>query len=151
MTRRLSSRFDSADVSPGLLLWRATNRWQAMIRAALAPYELTHVQFVLLASLTWSDADGDLTQIELARQSGVDPMMASQVLRALEGKGLVRRRADPGDRRAIRVTPTAEGVALVNAANDAVEGVDDAFFGATGQLTGTLVEHLQRLGSIEAR
>jgi hypothetical protein len=37
--------------SPGLLLWRATLRWQRRIVAALKPLGLTHVQFVLLASL----------------------------------------------------------------------------------------------------
>ena len=45
--------FASADDSTGLLLWQVTNRWQAAQRAALKPHGLTHVQFVLLASLTW--------------------------------------------------------------------------------------------------
>ena len=50
---RLATGTPSADESPGLLLWQVTNRWQAAQRAALKPFELTHVQFVLLASLTW--------------------------------------------------------------------------------------------------
>jgi hypothetical protein len=56
----LGSRFPVAAQSPGLLLWRVTNRWQAAMRAALAPHELTHVQYVLLASLTWlSDRESE--------------------------------------------------------------------------------------------
>lgn len=39
--------------SPGFLLWRSTLRWQRTIIAALRPLELTHVQFVLLASTWW--------------------------------------------------------------------------------------------------
>jgi hypothetical protein len=38
--------------SPGFLLWHARLRWQRDIAQALAPLDLTHVQFVLLAC-TW--------------------------------------------------------------------------------------------------
>lgn len=145
MTRRLSSRYDSADASPGFLLWRVTNRWQAAIRAALAPHDLTHVQFVLLAALAWSDAEDGMTQAALSRLVRVDPMMTSQVLRALEGKGLVERRPAPHDRRAIVVAATSAGAAVVNAANAAVEAADAEFFGADATRPRTLVEHLGRL------
>ena len=97
----------TADDSPGLLLWQVTNRWQAAIRAALKPYGLTHVQFVLLASLTWLagiDNGGPVTQRELADQAATDPMMTSQVLRALEQRSLVSRSAHPVDRRAVAIT-----------------------------------------------
>lgn len=141
----LTSRFASADASPGLLLWRTTNRWQAAIREALAPFALTHVQFVLLAALTWADAPGGLTQAELARLVQTDPMMTSQVLRALEAKGLVARRPAASDRRAIVVTPTADGIRLANAANAAVESADEAFFGAAAAERQTLVDHLRAL------
>ena len=36
--------------SPGFLLWRATNRWQRHLRAALHETGLTHVQYVLLVA-----------------------------------------------------------------------------------------------------
>ena len=39
--------------SPGFLLWHVTLRWQRDIAAALAPLDLTHVQFVLLATTWW--------------------------------------------------------------------------------------------------
>ena len=85
----LTTEFAGADDSPGLLLWQVTNRWQAAQRAALKLYGLTHVQFVLLASLTWLSADGPVTQRQLAEHAATDPMMTSQVLRVLEGLGLV--------------------------------------------------------------
>ena len=53
MTTPLDTRFASADESPGFLLWQVTNRWQAAVRRALAPFDVTHVQFVLLAVLTY--------------------------------------------------------------------------------------------------
>ncbi|GAT71608.1 MarR family winged helix-turn-helix transcriptional regulator [Microbacterium hydrocarbonoxydans] len=141
----LTSRFAAADASPGLLLWRTTNRWQAVIREALAPFALTHVQFVLLAALTWADAGDGLTQAELARFAQTDPMMTSQVLRALEAKGLVDRRPAASDRRALMVTPTADGIRLANAANAAVESADQAFFSAAAGERRTLEEHLRAL------
>lgn len=41
---------DGPATSPGFLLWHVTLRWQRAITAALRPLDLTHVQFVLLAS-----------------------------------------------------------------------------------------------------
>ena len=84
MTDRLATEFDRPTESPGLLLWQVTNRWQQAQRAALKPYGLTHVQFVVLASLTYLAVDGPVTQKALADHAALDPMMTSQVLRALE-------------------------------------------------------------------
>jgi DNA-binding MarR family transcriptional regulator len=129
VTDRLATGFDDADESAGLLLWQVTNKWQAAQRAALKPYGLTHVQFVVLASLTWLGVDGAVTQKALADHAALDPMMTSQVLRALEGNGLVERRDHPVDKRAKALSVTPEGRALANRAVQAVEACDAAFFG----------------------
>ncbi|HEU5266113.1 MAG TPA: MarR family transcriptional regulator [Jatrophihabitans sp.] len=130
--RQLRSAYTSPDESVGLLLWQVTNGWQAAIRAALRPFELTHVQFVLLASLTWLTADEPVTQRDLAAHAATDPMMTSQVLRALEQRALVTRRPHPGDGRAWSVSVTTRGAALANRANAAVEACDAEFFAALG-------------------
>ncbi|RMI35786.1 MarR family transcriptional regulator [Nocardia stercoris] len=119
------------DESPGLLLWQVTNRWQAAQRAALAPFDLTHVQFVLLATLTWltgRSAGEPVMQRDLAEFAATDPMMTSQVLRALEQKGLIERRDHPTDRRAKSLVPTPTGAALANRAVVVVEACDREFF-----------------------
>jgi DNA-binding MarR family transcriptional regulator len=128
MAGALSTSFGTAEHSPGLQLWLVTNAWQAAMRRALVPHGLTHVQFVLLASLVWIDADGPVTQKALADQTGTDPMMTSQVLRALEAKGLVERRPHPADSRARSLVATPAGVALANTANESVEAADRTFF-----------------------
>jgi DNA-binding MarR family transcriptional regulator len=125
---RLATRHDSAQESPGFLLWQVTNRWQAAQRAALGPLGLTHVQFVLLASLAWLEGDGPVTQRRLADHAATDPMMTSQVLRALERRGLLERTAHPGDGRARALATTAAGRALANRAVVVVEACDDDFF-----------------------
>jgi len=130
----LDTAFSDADDSTGLLLWQVTNRWQAAQRAALKPFGLTHVQFVLLASLTWlgGATREPVTQRALADHAATDPMMTSQVLRTLEDRGWVIREPHPTDRRANILGVTGAGRALVNRAVHAVEGVDEVFFGPLG-------------------
>ncbi|MEU6866060.1 MarR family transcriptional regulator [Streptomyces sp. NPDC046876] len=115
--------------SPGFLLWHATLRWQRGIAAALAPLDLTHVQFVLLACTWWLNEQGEQpNQLAVARQAGTDVKMASQVLRTLEAKGLIRREVDPADTRAKRLRVTDAGAGLAPRAIAAVEEADTRFF-----------------------
>ena len=142
---RLATRYDGPESSPGFLLWQVTNRWQAALRRTLKPFDLTHVQFVILAWLSWAAPATPVTQLELARAAALDTMMTSQVVRALEAKGLVRREVAAHDRRARLVSVTPEGRRLVERANAAVEDCDVAFFSALGPDERRLVPLLQRL------
>jgi DNA-binding MarR family transcriptional regulator len=141
----LETSFENAEESAGLGLWRVTNAWQAAQRLALEPFRLTHVQFVLLASLTWLQDDDPVTQKRLAEHAGTDPMMTSQVLRTLEQKGLVERHPHPTDGRAKLLIVTAEGAALANRAIVAVETCDTAFFAPIGEQRTTLAALLGQL------
>jgi DNA-binding MarR family transcriptional regulator len=146
----LRSEFAEAEQSPGLMLWRVTNAWQAVMREALRPFDLTHVQFVLLASLTWLRAEGPVTQRILADHAGTDPMMTSQVLRVLEAKGLVERSPHPSDARARALTVTPEGARLANHANSVVEAADRRFFGELAGEQPTFTALLRRLAASRA-
>jgi DNA-binding MarR family transcriptional regulator len=115
--------------SPGFLLWHATLRWQRAVTAALAPLDLTHVQFVLLACAWWAGRQGEPpNQLALAGQAGTDVKMTSSVLAALESKRLIVRETDPRDTRAKRVAVTERGAALAPRAIEAVERADAEFF-----------------------
>ena len=115
--------------SPGFLLWHATLRWQRGIAEALAPLDLTHVQFVLLACAWWLNEHGDPpNQVAVAAQAGTDVKMTSQVLRTLERKGLIERQVDAADTRARRIRATRRGAALAPRAIAVVEEVDARFF-----------------------
>ena len=119
------------DDSPGFLLWHVTLRWQRNIAAALTPWGLTHVQFVLLATAWWLNSGGeDPNQLALARQAGTDVKMTSQVLRKLEAKGLIQRETDTADTRAKKLRVTGRGAELAQQAIAAVEAADVAFFNA---------------------
>jgi DNA-binding MarR family transcriptional regulator len=115
--------------SPGFLLWHATLRWQRGVAAALAPLDLTHVQFVLLASTWWLNEHGEHpNQAALAKQAGTDVKMTSTVIRSLERKGLVEREVDQADTRARRLRVTRRGARLGPRAIAVVEQVDAQFF-----------------------
>ena len=128
-----ASQYAAPEQSPGFLLWRVTLSWQRRMRAALAPHDLTHVQFVLLASLWWLQEHGDSpTQAQLANQAGTDLMMTSQVVRKLEHRGLLTRAPDPRDSRARRLQLTEAGAALLAGALADVEAADQGYFAVLG-------------------
>jgi DNA-binding MarR family transcriptional regulator len=90
------------------------------------------VQFVLLAATWWLNSRGETpNQLSVARQAGTDVKMTSEVLRKLEGKGLIVRTVDAADTRARKLRVTERGGELAVRALAAVEGVDAAFFNAT--------------------
>jgi DNA-binding MarR family transcriptional regulator len=145
----MRSTFDRPEESAGFLLWQTSMLWQRRVRAALEPLDLTHAQFVLLASATWLERRGaPATQVEIATHAKADVMMTSQVLRTLEGRGLVSRQPSAVDSRAKDVVVTASGRALVGRAIKVVEAVDEAFFEPLGTNRGgvlvamrSLIEH----------
>lgn len=117
------------------------------MRSVLSPYELTHVQFVLLASLWWLEAHGDGApmQARLADHAGTDAMMTSQVIRKLEARGLLERTPHPGDTRAMRVGLTDDGRTRVLAVLAAVEAADQEYFDALGDGRDAFVQSLVAL------
>jgi DNA-binding MarR family transcriptional regulator len=140
------TRFSGPAESPGLLMWQATNAWQRRVRAALEDVGVTHVQFVLLACLGWMESQGQApSQADLARQARTDVMMTSQVIRALEERGLVARTPSPRDARARLLALTDEGRRAVARALPRVEAADVEFFAAAGDGLPALVAALRRL------
>ena len=144
---KLTTGFPEADDSPGLLLWRLSNEWQSKQRIALKPFGLTHVQFVLLGSLTYAVNDQEITQKQLAEFAHTDVMMTSQVIRKLEQKALVNRQSSKQDGRAITLVPTPAGIRLVNNAIVAVEEADKIFFEKVGKDLPQLVAFMRQLAS----
>jgi DNA-binding MarR family transcriptional regulator len=118
----------------GYLLWHVVNLWQRRQKEALAPFALTPVQYLLLAGLSALRATQSqpVSQSSLARLCHTDPMMTSQVLRALERDGLVIRRLDTGDGRAVGVALSRAGRRRQRDAAPAAAEVERGFFQALG-------------------
>lgn len=122
--------------SSGFLLWQVTNLWQREIKKALLEFDLTHSQFVLLASMYWHKIhDKDVTQIELSTHTKIDPMTTSTVLRTLQKKGFLERNEHHKDTRAKTVTLTTNGIEIVKKAIVVVENFDRKFFSILSEKT----------------
>lgn len=133
------TKFEGPEDSPGFLFWRLTNAWQRRQRAALAPLDLTHVQFVLLAGLWWLGRSGrEIAQVDLARHCGADAMMVSQVLRSLEKRFLINRARSKTDSRARALSLSTSGAQLLVLALPAVEAADFDFFSKVTDRPGLL-------------
>lgn len=138
--------FAKAEDSSGFLLWQVTNLWQRGIRKALEPLDLTHPQFVLLASTQWLTMNNtSVTQIVLSDHTKIDPMTTSMVLRTLQKKKLIERKEHATDTRAKTVELTAEGKQRVRKAVEAVESFDHEFFARLGDKQNGFNHDLVRL------
>ena len=94
------------------LLFRQTRdaMWSRMARElADAGHELTFSQYIAIKKL----AIGTASVTDLARAADLNPGAMTRVLDQLEAKGLLRRVADPDDRRALRIELDASAQALM--------------------------------------
>lgn len=142
------SQFDPLQ-SPAYQLWLTSNAWQRQVRKVLLPFNLTHVQFVVLAaiSLLSEQYDHCVTQIHVARFAGIDENMTSQVIRCLESEKLLEKQKHPTDGRAFRLVLTEKSTPLIKDARAAVKAAAQDFFSPLGErglelaeMLGTLVE-----------
>jgi DNA-binding MarR family transcriptional regulator len=122
--------FEAPEDSPGFLLWQTTVVWQRQIKRALEPYDISHAQFVIMATLMWFEAHHyDTTQISIVNWSKLDKMTVSKSLRKLVARGCVNRIEHETDTRAKSVSLTEKGKEMVHTLVPIVEGIDTTFFG----------------------
>ncbi|MDH6627890.1 DNA-binding MarR family transcriptional regulator [Streptomyces sp. LBL] len=131
--------------TPGYLVWRLANKWRTAVDQALAPLNLTHAQYVLLASLSGMEASGGQpSQRELADHTGLEALYVSKLARALEAAGLVGRTRDTEDTRVVRLALTDEGKAAVRPAVAAVQVLLDQLLTPLGGLDDRRTEDFKR-------
>ena len=137
---------EKPEESSGFLLWQVTNLWQREIKKALESYDLTHSQFVLMASIHWLTLHKqDVTQILLSSHTKIDPMTTSTVLRTLQAKGLLQRQEHLTDTRAKTVGLTDNGKKIIKQAIKTVEIFDKTFFETLADKTKLFNEQLLAL------
>ncbi len=125
---RLNTSFRTAEDSPGFMLWKASNLLQRLHAECLRPLGLTPTQFSLMTCLVFLHQDGLVTPSRIAGHSGMDKMLVSDLVRALERKRLIRKRPNPQDGRSWLLEPSALGVTITNSAVKDVETVDARYF-----------------------
>jgi DNA-binding MarR family transcriptional regulator len=108
--------------APGHLFRRAHQLSVAIFAEKTAAFDITPVQFAMLNALM--DEPGE-DQITLASKVAFDAATSGAVIARLEAKGLLRRYADPKDKRRKLLTTTKEGEKTVLAMKVAVAGVQN--------------------------
>lgn len=122
------SAHKSPEASPGFLLWHVSTSWRSSIERALKKYDLTHPQFVILASLGWLTREENLvSQARVGKMAGLDPNTTSQIIRGLEKKELLCREPS-ADGRVKNPLLTEKGKKVLSRALPAVEREDQYFF-----------------------
>lgn len=143
----LAARDQSPSNARGAVLERVASHWLLELRAALAPLDLTPAQFRLLVAAAWLTAKGSgVRQSDISAHANADPVMTSEVLRTLEGRGLISRTAHPTDKRAKSVAVTATGGALADRAIRLVDTIDARFFDTGMPEFGALAKALKKGG-----
>ena len=130
----------------GFVMWRVVHRYVREVDRVLKPLDLTHLQFTTLTLVAWIAREGkSSTQSELARFGDIHPMQISNVLKALELKGMIGRSPAPGNALAKQVAITADGITAVRNALPRVIEVQERVFGERGRPGGALLELLVQL------
>lgn len=120
--------YNKPEESPGYLLWRVSSRWRGAIEDTLKPLDLTHPQFVILATIGWLTKDhAKISQIDISKAAELDPNTTSQILRGLEKKELITR-VRRLDERSKNPKLTLLGMKKLALAMPAVETTDTLFF-----------------------
>ncbi|WP_337966605.1 MarR family transcriptional regulator [uncultured Flavobacterium sp.] len=134
---------EKPEESSGFLLWQVTNLWQREIKKALEEHNITHSQFVLMASIHWLTLHKqEVTQIILSAHTKIDPMTTSTVLRTLQQKSLITRQEHATDTRAKVVVLNDLGKEIIKKAIVTVEDFDRKFFSVMGVNTKDLNQNL---------
>ena len=109
---------------------RVYSKWHSMIKKELKKMNLTHPQFVVLASLAYLSQDSnEVTQVMISKLSGIDVMTVSQILNLLEKNDFVKRKEHSRDTRAKAVILNKKGEKVLQKAVPLVEQIDEIFFG----------------------
>jgi DNA-binding MarR family transcriptional regulator len=124
------------------LFWAVARRLRHASRESLAPWDVTPSQLRALGTLM---RHGPVRPGTLAGHLGIAPRSATEVVDALEERGLVRRDTDPDDRRATLVVVTDAGRELAAALRSARASEADRVFAGLDEADRAELERLLRL------
>ena len=126
MSQAVRAEEASARAEPGMsyAIARLHQRVFAGITERVAPYGLTALQFTTLSVLSRHGAP--LSTSQLARRAFMTPQSMSEVIHALERKGLIKLNPHPNHRRTLPASLTAKGRRVLTACDAAVSEFEDA-------------------------
>lgn len=119
-------RYESLWDRPGFLVRRLHQIHVAMFHEECGNFSITPVQFGLLTIL---EGKSPLDQVTLAAEVGIDRTNVADVVKRLEGRGLVERRANQSDRRTRLVSITEDGRMFRQRVQKCMEIAQERFVG----------------------
>ena len=119
--------------------WAVARRLREMSQESLAPWEITPAH---LRALRVLKRHGPMRLSELSEHLQIVPRSTTQVADALQARGLIERRPDPGDRRATLVEVTGHGSEVLDEIRAARGTEAERIF---GRLSETDRGHLTRI------
>jgi DNA-binding MarR family transcriptional regulator len=119
--------------------WSVARQLRETSKQALAPWDITPSHLRALRVLM---RHGVMRLSELSDHLHIAPRSATEVVDALESRGLVQRQPDPGDRRATLVELTEHGASVLDAVRAARVTEAERVF---GRLSPTDRAHLARI------
>jgi DNA-binding MarR family transcriptional regulator len=105
----------------GYLVYRVERRLRTRLDEAVRAHGVSTTEYVTLSVLR--ERDG-MSCAQLARWAFVTPQAMNLVVSALEKRGLVRRRPDPGHGRVLRTSVTATGLAVLQRCDRAMDVIE---------------------------
>jgi DNA-binding MarR family transcriptional regulator len=126
MSQAVRAEEAATRTEPGMsyAIARLHQRVFTSITERVAPYGLTALQFTTLSVLSRHGAP--LSTSQLARRAFMTPQSMSEVIHALERKGLIKRNPHPNHRRTLPATLTAKGRRALTACDASVGEFEDA-------------------------
>jgi DNA-binding MarR family transcriptional regulator len=134
--RGAAGREPAGDETLAEAFWAVARRLRDTSQETLAPWDITPAQLRALRVLR---RHGVMRLSELSDRLRIAPRSATEVVDALERRGLAGRRPDPGDRRATLVEVTGDGSSVL----DAIRGTEAER--AFGRLSPADRSHLARI------
>jgi DNA-binding MarR family transcriptional regulator len=126
MTGAVEAEKAAASTEPGVsyAVARLHQRVFAGVTERVARHGLTTLQFTTLSVLSRHGAP--LSTSQLARRAFMTPQSMSEVIHALERKGLIKRNPHPNHRRTLPATLTAKGRRVLATCEEAVSEFEDS-------------------------
>jgi DNA-binding MarR family transcriptional regulator len=138
--RDMTGRRESAsDETLREAFWSVARQLRDTSQETLAPWDIAPSHFRALRVLA---RHGTMRLTDLSDHLHIAPRSTTEVVDALESRGLVERRPDPGDRRATLVEVTGHGTSVLDAIRAARGTEAERVF---GRLSQTDRAHLARI------
>jgi DNA-binding MarR family transcriptional regulator len=121
---------------------QANHAVRSRLEAALGGLEMTGIQYTVLSVIGRHEG---MSSAELSRRFYVTPQTMIELISGLERRGLIARKADPANRRILRMSATDKGRDLLDRCDALADSVETSVFASLGD------EDYRRLADLTRR